>query len=186
MMQLRNTSATYGAISLFLHWLMAILILLMFGLAWVRDFAANDLRMPILELHKNIGILILSLFVVRLIWRLINIIPALPSHYSRFIHVGAKLGHFSLYTLLCLLPLSGWIMVSAMGRPPVFFGLIMPSLITKNIDIIPMLKEIHETLAYGFIVLITTHISAALWHYFIKKDDILERMLPFIKVRKKI
>ena len=185
MTRLRNTRSAYGAISLFLHWLMALLIVTMFILVWTRDIAPSDWRMPMIDLHKSIGITIIMLVSLRLLWRFANIRPSLPHQYPQIIHIGAKLGHWALYAFMFVMPLSGWLMVSAMGRAPSFFGFFtLPALIDKNIPLVILFKNIHEFIAYGLIAMVIAHIGAALWHYFIIKDDILTRMLPFIKLKK--
>lgn len=174
-----DTLQTYNAISRLLHWLMAFLILLMLALGWSFGFIHGELKPVLVDLHKSIGITILVLFFARLLVRIILPPPPLSEELPVAMKIGAESAHIMLYTLLLILPLSGWMAVSAMGRPPAFFGLFtMPSLTEKNPEIVPLLKSIHENGAIILALLVVIHGGAALYHHFVRKDETLKRMLP--------
>ena len=79
------------------------------------------------------------------------------------------------------MPLSGWAISSAFGKPINFFNLVLiPDLIEKNRELGVMLKEVHEQYGYLLMTIIGLHAAAALFHHFVQKDDILKRMLPCI------
>jgi cytochrome b561 len=86
--------------------------------------------------------------------------------------------HFAFYLLMVLLPITGWMISSAVGLPVSFFGLfVLPDLILPNESLHLLLSAMHKWLSYGLILAIITHIVATLWHHFIRKDDTLRRML---------
>lgn len=173
----RNSSEAYGIVSRFFHWLTALLVFVMLGLGWGREVMPGAWRPAMMDWHKSIGITILVLFAARLFWRLYTKPPRLPETLSRLSKHAAHGVHGLLYLTLAALPLSGWLMLSAMGRPPSLFGLaVLPPLIDKAPGLVPLLKNAHELMAYGLVALVVAHVAAALLHHFFYKDDILRRM----------
>jgi cytochrome b561 len=152
----------------------------------VRLTPGSSLQFDIYQLHKSLGITVLVLSMARLLWRLANPPPALPSTLRRWEAALARVTHIGFYVLMIALPLSGWMMVSASvwNIPAVVFGLFtlphLPVLGTLQ-DKKPVedaLKEVHEALAIGIFVLLLLHVAAALKHHFVLHDDTLARMLP--------
>lgn len=178
-MQITNTETRFGVVAIFLHWLMALLIvgLIVMGLTMTRlSFSVQKLKLY--GWHKEIGFLVLMLVVVRLVWRVINVNPSLSmlSVWERF---AARFVHWLFYGLMLALPISGWLLTSAAGLPVSFFGLfVIPNLIAPHEAYRFLFQEIHQWLAYGIIILFLGHVSAALKHHFINKDNILRRMFP--------
>lgn len=128
--------------------------------------------------HKEIGILVLELGILRIIWRVYNVIPSLPAHMSGFEKFAARSAHLIFYGFIIALPLTGWLMSSASGLTVSFFGVfLLPNLIGPNPEIIHTLAEVHSWLGYCLIGLIVLHTAAALKHHFINKDDVLRRMI---------
>jgi cytochrome b561 len=92
--------------------------------------------------------------------------------------IAARSVHYTFYVLMFALPVSGWIITSAAGLPASFFGLfVLPTLVAPNEETRILFQEIHRWVGYGLIAIIVLHVSAALKHHFINKDDILRRML---------
>ena len=87
--------------------------------------------------------------------------------------------HFALYVLMIGLPLGGWLILSASGKPVPFFGLQLPALVGESKDLADLFKEIHETGATVGYFLIGLHAAAALYHHFFVRDDTLRRILPY-------
>ncbi len=178
-MTLKNTQVQYGWIAIILHWLIAIVVigLLILGLYMVQ-LPISLRKLTLYGWHKEFGVLVLMLVVIRLAWRLSNITPALPIHMPAYEKLGARLAHFAFYIFLFALPISGWMMSSAAGLPVSFFGLfVLPDLVSSDPSLMVQLIAVHKWLAYGLIALLCLHITAALQHHFYYKDDILRRML---------
>jgi cytochrome b561 len=183
MQKIKNTERYYGLISIVFHWLMAVLIIVLIALGLymvaLPDIGFNTRKLTIIFVHKELGVLVLTLVSIRLIWRLCNVVPRLSGHMPTWQKLAAHTSHWALYGFMFALPISGWLMSSASGIPMTFLGLFeLPNLISPNIYKMQLLIEIHKWLAYGLIVTILVHISAALMHHFIYKDDTLRKMLP--------
>ena len=186
-MQLRNTQTHYGLLSIALHWLIAALFLamLVIGVVMTRLPLSDPLTFPLYQTHKSIGATIFLLTAIRLVWRWTNGAPDLPSGMSAFERFGAHATHWGLYAVLLIMPLTGWVVVSAspLGIPTLLYGTVpLPHIgfVAASPDkaaIENIASWAHTILAILGAVLFSLHVSAALWHHFFRKDDVLMRML---------
>jgi cytochrome b561 len=76
------------------------------------------------------------------------------------------------------MPLTGWLMLSAAGKPIPFFGLELPALIGENKALAKQIKEVHEFVGTTGYYLIGLHAAVALFHHYLRHDNTLTRMLP--------
>ncbi|HEX4302270.1 MAG TPA: cytochrome b [Rhizomicrobium sp.] len=194
-MAARNTLLRYGGVAMAFHWLIAALIVTNIALGlWFGEFMAHQdaLRFPVVQIHKSIGLTVLVLSVLRLGWRLINPVPALPRGMSAWMRVMAHLSHFTLYFLMIVIPLTGWLLVSAspLGNPTNYFWLFgwpnLPFFTGMTRAALHPLHDLfgttHVVLAWLSIAAILLHVGAALYHHFLRRDDVLRRMLPGTQV----
>lgn len=178
-MDLRNTTESYGLIARLLHWMIALLIIIMICVGLSFDYLPKG---PIFNLamfmHKSTGVTILILMIIRIFWRLTNPVPTLPAHMKHWEIVVAKLTHFLLYALVLIMPITGILLSLAAGHNVPFWGLstIPASLITKNLELSHLMKESHEILAWAIASLTVIHTAGALKHQFIYKDNVMKRM----------
>jgi cytochrome b561 len=176
-MRLKNNETRFGLIAILLHWLMAILIigLLALGLYMVQ-LPMGIQKLKLYGWHKEYGLLVLGLVVVRWSWRMMNTSPQWA--LSGWERVAALWVHWSFYGFMVLMPISGWLISSSVGLQPSFFGLFtLPPLIAPNEAWRELFEEIHQWLGYALIATIVLHTAAAFKHHFINKDDILRRMI---------
>ncbi|WP_374244179.1 cytochrome b [Zoogloea sp.] len=164
------------------HWIVALLILAAWPLGvYMHELPLSPTKLKLYSYHKWIGITVLLLFVPRLLWRVTHRPPAalpMPAWQHRI----AEATHHLLYLLMVLVPLSGWLMSSAKGFQTVYFGVLpLPDLVAKNDDLGHLLKEVHEALNFGLLLLVGLHVAGALKHHLIDRDATLRRMLPFGK-----
>ena len=179
-MLVRNTNNRYGIVAICLHWLMAILIigLVCVGL-YMTDIPIGALKLKLYGWHKEFGLLVLMLVMVRIVWRLRNISPLLPASIPAWQRFSAHAVHWAFYGFMFAMPLSGWVMTSAAGLKPSFFGLfVFPGLVTPDEELFSLFQIIHRWLAYGLIVTFFAHVGAALKHLVINKDGVFQRMFP--------
>ena len=178
-MSLRNTTRRWGAVAQLLHWLIVALIIVQVTLASLADDAPPLRRLSLLARHKSFGITILALAVVRLAWRWMNPTPELPDTLKPYQRALARFTHVMLYVLLFAQPLSGWMMSSARGFPVSWFGIFqLPDLVPKSKPLYDAMVTTHGVLAGLLGVVVALHIAGALMHHFVKRDDVLRRMLP--------
>jgi len=179
-MQLQNTNTRYGLIAILFHWVMALLIIGLLILGWVMVRLPIGLeKLRFFGWHKEYGLLVLLLAILRIAWRLSQVVPILPAHLAHWEKWAAHAVHYLFYIFMFLMPISGWLITSATGLPASFFGIVVfPDLVAPNEQLRQWFIWIHQWSGYGLVVIILLHISAALQHHFIYKDDILRRMFP--------
>jgi cytochrome b561 len=115
---------------------------------------------------------------LRLAWRLMFPPPPWLEGMSSAMKFAAHAGHWALYALMVVIPLTGWLMSSAKGFQTVWFGVLpLPDLLAKDKALGEQLAQLHWALNVGLLLLIAGHAGAALWHHLVQKDDTLRRML---------
>lgn len=180
-MSLANSPRRWGLVTQLLHWAVVALIVTQFVLASIaEDLPLGMKKLAVIANHKSFGITILALAIVRLVWRRASPGPGLPDGMSRFERIGAQASHHLLYGLLFAVPLVGWAMSSAKNYSVSWFNLFaLPNLVAPDDALFEIFKETHEILAFLLAGVAILHALAALRHHFVKKDDVLRRMLPF-------
>lgn len=185
-MQWRNTISRFGVIHKSFHWIMAFLVvtLLCVGLYMTGVELPIPQRIQIFSLHKSLGVVVLTLVVLRILWRLASIRPAHLITHAQWERSLATVIHFLLYAAMIAMPLTGWIMSSAKGYPVRVFGLFnLPDLVGTDQGLAKLANAIHEYTAYILIAIIGLHVAGALKHHIIDRDDTLRRMIPFGRIR---
>lgn len=179
-MNWKNTAIRYGSLSIGLHWLMLLLFIAVYGCIELRGFypKGSDPREALKTWHSMLGMLVFVFVWLRLAARLSGPTPGIRPEPSGLQQLSAKLMHLALYAFMIAMPLIGWLLLSASGKPVPFFGLELPALIGKSKDLASQIKEIHEFLGTAGYYLIGLHAAAALYHHYIKTDNTLTRMLP--------
>jgi cytochrome b561 len=182
----RIPPARYGAVAQSFHWIIAALVVTQFVLANLEDdLPIGAHKLALLARHKSVGMTILMLAILRLLWRLWNPPPALPSGMKPIERILARASHYTFYALLFAMPITGWMMSSAKNYSVSWFGLFTwPDLIGKNEATFDLLHSTHEILSDVLFAVAVLHILAALKHHFWNKDNVLLRMLPFTKSEK--
>ena len=178
MTNLRNSNEEYGCLAKLFHWVIALLIIFMLVLGNFLSDLPKDMMANGYMVHKSIGVLILALVFVRFVWRLVNKQPELDVSYSKWIKLGAKLGHVALYGLMFAMPISGWIFGASAEHPLSFFNLFELPIVTDDKEIRGLAKDTHDLLANAFLYVLSLHIVAAFYHHYFLKDNVLRRMLP--------
>lgn len=170
----------YRPLSISIHWLMLLLFVAVYGMIELRELfeKGSDPREALKAWHFMLGMLVFALVWMRLAARLSGPVPAIHPAPPRLQQRSSKLLHLGLYVLMIGMPLTGWLVLSAAGKPIPFFGLELPALVGENKALAKQLKELHETVGTTGYVLIGLHALAALYHHYIKRDDTLVRMLP--------
>src|SRR5262249_701526 len=170
----------FTALQRLLHWLMAVCILAMFfiGVGMVSTVMPNYL--PLVAIHKSLGIAILVLVLIRLAVRLRYGAPALPADLPEPMKLAAYLSHYALYALMIAMPLLGWAMLSAAAYSVVVFGnTYLPAIAPHSDSLHTLLWAAHFYLAFAFLAGVVMHIAAALFHALIRRDGVFDAMAPW-------
>jgi cytochrome b561 len=177
---LRNDAVSWGAPAKLFHWVMAVLILAQIALGLMAaSWRLSPVKLELFFWHKSTGILILALVALRLLWRLANPTPALPSGIAAWECAAARLSHLLLYVLMVALPITGWIVNSASNVPFRIFWLIpLPAIVAPDKPTADLVALVHGGLATVLALVLVAHIGAALRHHFVKCNTVLIRMLP--------
>lgn len=179
-MSLKNTDARWGWPGQLFHWLIVLLILGQgtVGLLMVGMRNSPD-KIQIYALHKSFGLTILTLAVLRLLWRWYAgtpaPVPGTPGWQAKI----ASLTHWALYALLFAIPISGWVLNSAAGFPLQWFGLFqVPAIAGKDHALHELAESVHEWLFWLLVAVALAHAAAAFYHHLFQRDITLARMLP--------
>ena len=159
-----------------LHWTMALMILTMLFVG-IGMVASISLRPTLVSLHRPLGIAILLLVIVRLWNRLRHPPPPLPADLPPIQVFAAKASHWLLYGLMFAMPLIGWSMLSAGGYPVTMFkGFELPPIAPHDPMVYAYLRGAHTWLALLLFATVLLHLSAALFHAWVRRDGVFASM----------
>ncbi|MDM4773042.1 cytochrome b [Solimonas sp. SE-A11] len=179
-MNWRTDSLRYGSLSVAMHWLMLLLIVATYACIEFRELyeKGSEPREALKSWHFMLGLTVFALVWLRLLLRLGETTPAIQPPPPRWQLALGRAMHVALYLLMIGMPLGGWVVLSASGKPVPFFGLELPALVGENKELAKSVKEIHETVGELGYWLIGLHAAAALLHHYLLGDNTLQRMLP--------
>lgn len=178
-MSICNTTVKYGKVTKSFHFITAILIIgmLIVG-SLMGDIGDKGVKGQVYMIHKLTGLLILAVGVLFVLWSTCNKKPVYPLGMKCWEKALAKIVQLSLYALIIAMPLSGWVLSSAAGHNPNFFGLFeipMP-LIPHSKMLSQTAGDLHYYFAWSLFWLITLHVLGALKHHFIDRNNVMKRM----------
>lgn len=183
-MRMRNSATSYGAVAITLHWLAVILVLSAWFTGELGDSLPRSAHEFGLSVHAAFGLGLFAAALVRLGWRLADPPPA-PAPSRLNVRLGAWAGragefvHLAIYALMFAIPVLGIMTQFARGHALPVFGLFdIPSPWIGDRGFTHQMKELHETLANGLMVVIGLHAGAALFHHYVLHDRTLLRMVP--------
>ncbi|WP_444931080.1 cytochrome b [Microbulbifer sp. SSSA002] len=200
-MSLRNQPDSYGSIAKWLHWLTALLFLGAYVSVYYRHWFTQEetpANWTALQLHLSIGITIGVLVILRIVWRLTNPVPR-PEPGTPLEHFAAHAGHFLLYLIMIIAPLTGYI---GTGADTDYFFLFEIPKFESTQAFVAIVQEqmgltfeefekpvdfIHKKVLGEWVVwiLVLGHAMAALYHHYVKKDRTLLKMTVTSKSKKR-
>lgn len=160
-----------------LHWVSAVLIfsLLCMGM-YMGLMEVEAGKYEVYALHKSLGILVLVLACVRVLVVIFKKRPKDSVAHKKWERVLARIVQGALYVSLVAMPVSGWVMSSAGGYSVSFFGIGLPSIVGKSEALFHAGHEAHEVITWVLLVAVALHVAGALKHYFLDRDETLQRM----------
>jgi cytochrome b561 len=175
----RGSPASYSASAKLMHWFVAVAViaLLAIGPVMKRLVPEGSLRDNLYNFHEALGALVLIVMVVRLARRLTFGVPA-PDASMPLVEQQASLwAQYLLYALLFVTTILGWAATNAYGDPVNLFGLFnFPAILAKDQPLSDQIFVWHLICGILIGLIVALHIAGALYHWLIKRDDVLQRM----------
>ena len=139
---------------------------------------ANEaFKLRLYNIHESLGVIVFVIVLIRLVNRYLNPPPPLPADTPAVIRLAAHVNHMALYALLVLMPIIGFLATNAWGFPLSVFGVLpLPVPLGKNEEIAKVLSFLHWCGAITIILLIVAHLAGVIYHTFIRRDGLLQRM----------
>lgn len=172
-----QTRLKYNLVLRLLHWAMAALILCGFFIGVGMSSSAGPDYLALAAWHRPVGLTVLGLVLLRLTIRIASSAPAFPRDMPRLQAAAARTAHLLLYASMFAMPLLGWAMISAAGKPVVVIpGTVLPDFVSADPALHATLRTAHSILAYSLFALIIVHLAAALHHRIARRDGVFDTM----------
>jgi cytochrome b561 len=171
---------SYDRVLKAVHWSTLLLIAAAYIAIWGSYAVATKEQEAFLtQLHRSLGVTVFVLTVFRLGWRWHARIPSLPAGLPAIQKVAARVAEYVLYALLLLQPTLGILYINARGRRVDFFFLGgLPPIVGPDKVLAKQAIAAHDIVAYVLLTFIALHAAAALFHHFVRRDNVLNAMLP--------
>ena len=173
-----STKSRYDLVAIVLHWVIAVLILGVGALGLSFESIPRASRLFYINLHTTVGLVMFGLILMRLLWRLTHPAPAADESWSPLVVLASRLTHKALYALMLAVPIVGVVAYVWHGRVFDFDLFKLDFAIKSQKAIYEAAEELHELLGYGLMALVALHVLGALWHHFMARDGIFDRILP--------
>ena len=177
-----DDGTNYDKVAIALHWATAALVVVQFALAETWDWFAKPAQETMQSLHVSLGVLLTAAIAARLIWRW------MPGHQVSSLEIGwvrtwSKAVHYVLYLLLVAQATTGFAWRWAQGHAVAFFGIFALPGPYGALDRATrhQLHDIHTWIGWSIVIVALGHALAALYHHYMLKDRVLERMLPAVR-----
>jgi cytochrome b561 len=176
-MSYRDETDRYTRPAIFFHWAIVLLIALAYLAIEIRGPKGSDSRVFWSNVHFWAGNLVLTLAVLRLLWRLWAGAPE-EIDGNRLFAFLARAVHLALYLFIFVQPLLGILMINTGGHPVTLaWANVSYTLVGADPVARPLLKTAHEWLGNAFYWVIGLHALAAIAHHVVLKDRTLRRMI---------
>jgi cytochrome b561 len=174
----------YGRAARVLHWLTVALIAVQVPVGLLMSYRGNILNVwdaitgALYNGHKLIGVTILLVVLCRLGYRLVHGAPPHEASIAPWQRIASRLDHWAMYVLLICAPVAGYIGVSLFPALDIFGLFSLPAIVAPDREASKTAFLAHKLLVALLVPLITVHVAAALFHYFVRRDNVLGRMIP--------
>ncbi len=160
------------------HWTVVVLLILQYSLGWLMpDVKKTTPAIGLIAIHLAVGFVVLIVVLARFSWRLGHAAPELPANLPPWQAALANTVHIALYILLFALPITGWLNASTRTWQPLLLGAVpMPRLVPLGNSLGHGVGEYHSLISWVLLALIGVHVLGALYHQFVLKDQLIQRM----------
>lgn len=167
----------YAKPAVFLHWVLALLIVSLVGIGWymmsIEDDPGSDLYF---NLHKSFGMVVFGLVLLRIIWRATHRPAPLPMRLPKWQVNLSRVTEWALYVCMLLMPILGFLGALYSKSGVAFFGAHLPSWTVPNHDTAELFFGLHSALAWVLVALVALHAIGGLKHLLVDKDGVFQRM----------
>jgi cytochrome b561 len=182
----RGRRPPFDTMTMALHWATAILVLLMFTTAWLHgraELRQSDYTPILLWMHRSLGAIVWATTAFRLAWRLTGArLPPFPESMTPFHRAIVKASEYALCALLLTQPVTGLLTSLFNGHPfPILLWDVPP--LARDVPVRDALHAVHVYGARALGILALGHAAAALFHHFVRRDDVLACMAPVVAER---
>jgi len=177
----------FDSLTIAFHWATVLIVVAMFATAWLHAQSHDDVHKALLlQIHRSLGVTIWVMTVSRLAWRLTNAkLPPFPNTMTELHRGTVKASEYALYALLLVQPITGMAATLLRGRAFAIFLWRIPQIMSKDTALVATFDLAHRFGAWALGVLILGHATAALFHHFVLRDDVLECMAPVIATERR-
>jgi cytochrome b561 len=175
----------FDILSITLHWTTLLFVLALLGSALLYGQVEERPWAAILLLvHRSLGVMLWALTVFQLVWRWTGArFPAFPASMSRLHRLAVRVSEYCLYALLLLQPVTGLAQTVLHGRPFELLAWTIPPVTAVHLGYAQLFQGFHELGAWCLVALVGLHAAAAIFHHFVRRDDVLEAMAPALRRR---
>lgn len=174
---LATSGGTYSTTQRVLHWMMFALIAAQYAVGSIMPHIGRDTpNESWVNWHLSLGVAILFFICLRFGLRLGHPV-ALRDDGPKWQRQLASATHISIYVLILVICILGWAAASYRGWTVYLFGLIpLPALAAKGTDWAHTAGDVHGVLIYVLLVPLVLHMAAALYHHYVLRDRLLDRI----------
>lgn len=175
---------TYSSTARALHWTTVALLAVQFPVGIYMVYRGSSLNLwdnvtgALYSLHKLGGVTILVIVLWRLAYRFSRGAPPDEPTLEPWQRIISHLNHWGLYALLIAAPIAGYIGISLFPALDIFGLFSLPAVVAPDKAAGETVLGVHRVLVILLALLIALHVAAALYHYLIRKDNVLGRMIP--------
>jgi len=174
----------YSRMARVLHWTTVALLVVQFPVGLYMVYRGNTLNLwdnltnVLYSAHKLSGVTILVIVLWRITYRLSRGAPADEPTIEPWQRIVSRLNHWGLYVLLIAAPIAGYIGISLFPALNIVGPISLPAVVAPDKEAAKTAFDVHRVLVMLLALLIAMHVGAALYHYLIRKDNVLGRMIP--------
>jgi cytochrome b561 len=179
----RTPVEIYTKIARRLHWTTVLLLAIQIPVGLYMVYRGNTLNLwdnltnALYSGHKLVGLVILVIVIWRLVYRFRRGAPVDEPTIEPWQRIVSRLNHWGLYLLLLVTPIVGYVGISLFPALDIF-GVPLPGVVAPDKEAAKTAFGIHGLLVLLLVLMIALHVAAALYHYLIRKDNVLGRMIP--------